>query len=64
MRVFISQSMGGIPDDEVLAERNRAIENIKQKYGENIEVLESLFEDEPPEYTVAKEYGIPVVEES
>lgn len=101
MRVFISQPMNGLLGEEIESERNRAIENIKQKYGGNVEILDTFFEDDSPEYadrgvwflgkslkflamaqlayfvrgwdtkrgcrieyTVAKEYGIPVIEEN
>lgn len=101
MRVFISQPMGGVPEDKILSERNRAIDNIKQKYGENVEILDTYFTDREPdgvnsglwwlaksleflsmaqlvyfvrgwdtkrgcriEYTCAKEYGIPTIEET
>lgn len=50
LKVFISQPMGGISDEVIKSERSRAIDNIKQKFGENVEILNTLFEEEPPEY--------------
>lgn len=44
MKVLISQPMRDKTDEEILAERNRAIEEIKAKFPtENIEVIDSFF---------------------
>ena len=48
MKVFISQPMRDKTDEQIKAERNRAIEAIKAKYpNEEIEILDSFFESAP-----------------
>lgn len=47
MKVFISQPMKDKTDEEIKAERNRAIESVKEKYGDDIEVIDSFFEGAP-----------------
>lgn len=48
MKVFISQPMNGLTDEEVLKYREEAINYLKSSYGEeNIEVLETYIEDAP-----------------
>lgn len=47
MKVFISQPMNGKTDEEILKERNQAIEKIKKQY-EDVEIIESYFEDYNP----------------
>lgn len=48
MKVFISQPMIDKTDKEILDERNRAIEIIKNHFGvNNVEILNSFFEDYP-----------------
>lgn len=49
MKVFISQPMNGLTDDEILIERNRAIFAIKAQFGNNVEILPSYFEDYTPD---------------
>lgn len=57
MKLFISQPMNGRSDEEILAERENAIEYVKVLTGEEVEVLDSLF-DFPdgthPLYSLAK----------
>lgn len=48
MKVFISQPMNGLTDDEILIERNRAIFAIKAQFGDDVEILSSYFEDYEP----------------
>ena len=49
MKVFISQPMKDKSKEEILAERERAVCCIKEKYpNEDIEILDSYFTDEPP----------------
>ena len=48
MKVFISQPMRDRSDEEILNERNRAIELLKNN-NSNIEILDSYFEDYNPE---------------
>lgn len=45
MKVFISQPMRGKTDDEILLERSEAIEKIKQMTSEDIEILDSFFQN-------------------
>ena len=48
MKVFISQPMRDKTDEQIKAERNKAIEAIKAKYpNEEIEILDSFFEGAP-----------------
>lgn len=48
MKVFISQPMRDKTDAEIKAERERAIEAIKEKYpNSDIDVLDSFFESAP-----------------
>lgn len=49
MKIFISQPMQGKTDAEILAERELAIKASKAKWGDNVEVLESFFQDAPTE---------------
>lgn len=45
-KLFISQPMRGKTDAEILAERDRAIKTVKEKFpDEEIEVLDSFFTD-------------------
>ena len=48
MKVFISQPMKNKSDEEILNERNRVIELLKNN-NSNIEILDSYFEDYNPE---------------
>lgn len=48
-KIFISQPMRGKSDAEILAERKDAIEKSKNIIGEDIEIIESYFEDYDPE---------------
>lgn len=45
MKVFISQPMKGKSDEVVLAERKLIIERIKKLYGEDVEIIDSFFDD-------------------
>ena len=46
MKVFISQSMHGLTDDEVIVERNHAIVEVKGLFPkENVEIIEKCFDD-------------------
>ena len=48
MKLFISQPMKGKTDEEILSERQKAIESVKEKYGdENIEIIDSFFQSAP-----------------
>lgn len=45
MKVFISQAMNGKSHEEIQQERDTAIETIRQKFGDDIEVLDTFFYD-------------------
>ena len=48
MKVFISQPMRDKTDEQIKAEREKAIANIKAKYpNEDVEILDSFFEGAP-----------------
>lgn len=47
MKLFISQGMRGKTDEDILAERNKAIEIAREMFPDNeVEVLDSFFQDE------------------
>ena len=46
-KLFISQPMTDKTDEEILAERERAIESAKKHLGEDVEVIDSFFKDAP-----------------
>ncbi len=45
-KIFISQPMRGLSDDDIKANREKAISFIKDKFGEDVEVISSFFEGE------------------
>lgn len=48
MRVFISQPMKDKTNEQILAERERAIKSIKEQYKtEDVEIIDSFFKDAP-----------------
>nr|DAU26569.1 MAG TPA: protein of unknown function (DUF4406) [Caudoviricetes sp.] len=46
-RLFISQPMRGKTDDEILAERRNAIQAAKDSVNNEIEVIDSFFQNAP-----------------
>lgn len=48
-KLFISQPMRGKPDAEILAARSDAIQAAKDSVGEDVEVIESFFQNAPAE---------------
>lgn len=48
-KLFISQPMKGKSDEEILKEREKAIQSALRNLGEPVEVIESYFEDYNPE---------------
>lgn len=46
-RLFISQPMRGRTDEEILAVRAEAIESAKRHLGEDVEVIDSFFQNAP-----------------
>lgn len=49
IKLFISQPMNGLSDEDVLKERDRAIKYAKKQLVEDIEVLDSYFTEDVPE---------------
>lgn len=47
MKLFISQPMRGKTDEEILKERERAIEKVQSQVGEKVEVIDSFFQSAP-----------------
>ena len=46
-KLFISQPMRDKTDEEILTERERAIESAKKHLGEDVEVIDSFFKEAP-----------------
>ena len=46
-KLFISQPMRGKTDEEILAERKKAIESAERNLGEPVEVIDSSFQNAP-----------------
>ena len=47
MKLFISQPMRDKTNEEIMAERKKAIAAVEQLYGEKVEVIDSFFENAP-----------------
>lgn len=50
-KLFISQPMRDKTDEQIEAERNRAIEKAKEVLGEEVEVIQSFFKEAPHDAT-------------
>ena len=46
-RLFISQPMRDKTNEQIEAERNKAIETVKKIYGEEVEIIDSFFKNAP-----------------
>lgn len=46
-RLFISQPMRGKTDKEILEVREKAIKEVKEQFGEPVEVIDSFFQSAP-----------------
>lgn len=46
-KLFIAQPMRGKTDEEILAERKKAIESAERNLGEPVEVIDSFFQNAP-----------------
>ena len=44
MKIFISQPMGDRTDEQIIVEREAAIKKLKDKYGQDIEILDTIFD--------------------
>lgn len=49
-KLFISQPMNGKSDEEILRERDEAIAKAKDICDEDVEVIDSFFRDNEPDY--------------
>lgn len=49
IKLFISQPMRGKTQEEILRVRERAIQSVKENFGEDVEVLDSYFSDYNPD---------------
>ena len=47
MKAFISQPMKDKTDEEIKEGRNKAIQSLIEKYGDDIEIIDSFFEGAP-----------------
>lgn len=47
IKLFISQPMRDKSDEEILAVREQAIESVKRNLGEDVEVIDSFFQNAP-----------------
>ena len=47
MKVFISQPMRDKTDDQIKEERTKAVNRIKETYNEDVEIIDSFFENTP-----------------
>jgi hypothetical protein len=47
MKVFISQPMRDKTDEEIKTEREKAVSIIKEKYNQDVEIIDSFFENAP-----------------
>lgn len=43
MKVFISQPMRGLAEHKIKLNREKAIENIKRLYGDDVEIIDNYF---------------------
>lgn len=46
-KLFISQPMKGKSDEDILAERQKAIKSAEAKIGEAVEIIDSFFQEAP-----------------
>jgi hypothetical protein len=46
-RLFISQPMRDKTNEQIEAERNKAVETVKKTFGEEVEIIDSFFKDAP-----------------
>ena len=44
MKIFISQPMNGKTDEQIKMERDKVALKLLQQYGENIEILDTIFD--------------------
>jgi hypothetical protein len=47
IKLFISQPMRDKTNEEIERERQNAIQSVKEKYGDDVEVIDSFFKDAP-----------------
>ena len=49
IKIFISQPMRDKTNEQIEAERARAVEMVKSHYGDDVEIIDSFFKDAPHE---------------
>lgn len=49
MKVFISQPMAGLRQEEIMATRERITKKVEDSFGEKVTVLDSVIQDAPGE---------------
>ena len=49
IKIFISQPMRDKTNEQIEAERARAVETVKSHYGDDVEIIDSFFKDAPHE---------------
>lgn len=47
VKAFISQPMKGKTDQEIKEERGKAISSLKEKFGDDVQIIDSFFEGAP-----------------
>lgn len=57
-KLFISQPMKDKTDEEILAERQKAIEKAEKQLGEKVELVDSFFQGAPEVKTKGKDQRI------
>ena len=57
-KLFISQPMRGKSDEEILAERKKAIELAQEMIGEPVEVIDSFFQEAPADAKPRSNKGV------
>ena len=60
LKVFISQPMNGLSDKEIRKRRNEAIDEIHKMFGEDVEILDSFFDDYDEDGDVFDEKVTPI----
>ena len=58
MKVFISQPMKDKTDEQIKTERAKAVNAIKEKYNEDVEIIDSFFENAPEPNIYSIKYGL------
>ncbi len=54
-KLFISQPMRGKSNEEIIAEREKAVKAAAEKLGEPVEAIDSFFKDAPVSSVVSRQ---------